>query len=656
MTPPGEWPASTGSDPVAADPFGSGLVLGAVGPLRAFNRAGVLAPVDVHVATRLARLGRDSDERVVLAVALAVRGPRYGHVRVDLLNARANIAEGVEDDTDLDSLPWPDPGGWLEALARSPLVAVGEDGPVERPLRLIGTSLYLDRYWRDERAVAADLIQRAQGDPPPVDAIAVRAGLDRLFPDDPSGEQRWAAGAAMLRLLSVIAGGPGTGKTTTVARLLALLHEQAVATGTPAPLVALAAPTGKAAMRMEEALHQEAHQIDVSGPIRELLLSTGASTLHRLLGARRDHQSRFRHDRLRRLPFDVLVVDETSMVPLALMARLLEAARPDARIVLVGDPEQLASVEAGAVLGDIAGPALDEARMTQRAASELAELTGVARPSAVPTRGVRIGDGIVVLRSNHRFRGALADLAGAVRGGDADSAVDVLSSADPTLQWLRVEVADLGPSAAASSAIAPLREEAVGAGRALFEAARTGDQAGAIRALQRFRVLCAHRRGPAGAATWNGWVEDWIAASVDSFSLDSPWYVGRPVMVTANDYGLGLYNGDSGAVVALDAGRLAAVFPSRGSLRAVSPSRLADVQTVYAMTVHKSQGSEFDHVAAVLPPASSPVLTRELLYTAVTRARHALTLAASEESVRAAVARPVDRASGLTQLLWGSVP
>jgi exodeoxyribonuclease V alpha subunit len=632
----------------AVDPQNAELVHASSGLLQAFNRAGLLAAADVHVALRLKHLGGDPDERVALAAALAVRGPRFGHVFTDLAAIR-DAAADLDEDIDLDALPWPDQGEWLSALAASRLVSVGDSGPPDRPLRLLGTALYLDRYWRDEGAVADDLLARAGGGRLEVDRTVLAEGLARLFPDDEAGEQRWAAATAVLRRLSVIAGGPGTGKTTTVGRVLALLEEQSMARGTRPPLVGLAAPTGKAAARLEEAVHREARRMDIPRDVRARIQATGASTLHRLLGRRPDSSSRFRYDRHNHLPHDVLIVDETSMVSLSLMARLIEAVRADARLVLVGDPEQLASVEAGAVLGDLVGPALRVLQMTSAARAELEQVTGASPPARPVRAGARIGDGIVVLRSNHRFGDHLAALASAVRYGDGDRVIALLSSGHPASHWLPT---DPGAEPESSGLLEPIRAAVTSAGAALLAAATAGDGAAALAWLARFRVLCAHRRGTAGVDTWTARIEEWLAESVDGFGAGGSWYLGRPVMVTANDYGLRLFNGDTGAVVARPDGAAGVTFRRGGALVSVSPARLSSVETVFVTTVHKAQGSEFQEVAVLLPPAESRILTRELLYTAVTRARGRLILAGSEQSIRAAIGRPVARASGLTARLW----
>ncbi|MHB1582976.1 MAG: exodeoxyribonuclease V subunit alpha [Acidimicrobiales bacterium] len=640
-----------------------GYVLGidAGSLLGLFNRAGVLAPGDVHVARRLARLGGDDDELVALAAAFAVRGPRVGHVRVDLRSVRDTTereSDEGEEEIDLESLPWPDPEPWLVRVAASPLVAVGDDSPAVAPLRLVGSGLYLDRYWRDERAVAADLLARAAAQGPAwvddaggtgpgrLEPDGLATAIGRIFGDDGDGEQRWAVAVAALRGLAVIAGGPGTGKTTTVARLIGVLADQAAAAGADPPLVALAAPTGKAANRMQEAVRAAAEGLDLGPAARAQLGALEASTVHRLLRRRPENASRFRYHRRNRLPHDVVIVDETSMLPLWLMARLVEAVRSDARLVFVGDPEQLASVEAGAVLGDIVGPASEGLRMRVGSSEQVAAVTGVTLPlEPLPPSKPAIGDGIVVLRTNHRSVGALADLAAALRSGDADATLSILTDApDDSVQWLPVDVAEAG-----AEMLEPIRRLACDAGRQVLDAARAGDAEAAHAALASWRILCAHRRGPAGVSTWNARVEQWLTEEIVDFSSDGQWYLGRPVIVTRNDYHLRLFNGDTGVIVGRDSAGVVAAF-EQGT---VSPSQLSAVDTVYAMTVHKAQGSEFDSVAVVLPRPTSRILTRELLYTAVTRARHRLLLAGTGESVRAAVTRPIARASGLTERLWG---
>jgi len=653
------WGGRSGTLPVDGelvdfDRFDARLARSAIGLLRSFNQAGALSAADVHVAVRLAGSAAEDDERVLLAAAFAVRAPRLAHVCTDLATIRERVAVDTDVQVDVRALPWPGVAEWVQAVSASRIVAVGVDGAGDRPLRLVGSRVYLDRYWREERQVAADLRARGgllTGD---VDATVLAAGLARLFPGPEPDFQRFAAATAVLRRFAVVAGGPGTGKTTAVARVLALLHEQATAAGSPPPLVALTAPTGKAAARLEEAVHEEARRVDVSDDAKEWLLGMSASTLHRLLGWQPGNRARFRHDRRNRLPHAVVVVDETSMVPLTLMARLLEAVRPSARLLLVGDPDQLASVEAGAVLGDIVGPAAERLLLGGAARAAVAAVSGQAVPASDPPAGAAVADGIVVLRHIHRFGHAIAELADAVQRGDADRAMAVLAGGHRDVAWLPVDVASA--SRTEGAVLEPVRQAVVSAGNDVIAAARGGRGREALAALGTFRLLCAHRRGPYGVSSWTAQVERWLAAGVEGFTSSAGWYVGRPVLVTENDYGLRLFNGDTGVVVTHgSAGAVRVVFERRGDLLELSPQRLGSVDTVYAMTVHKAQGSQFDQIAVLLPDPTSPILTRELLYTAITRARRRLILAGTEEAVRAAVDRPITRASGLRQWLWGEV-
>ncbi|TQM43429.1 exodeoxyribonuclease V subunit alpha [Pseudonocardia cypriaca] len=592
------------------------LARAAEGLLGVFNTAGVLDPADVHVAARIGRLGGETDEEVLLAVALAVRAVRLGSVCVDLAAVSHTVLGEGEEIVDVSALPWPDPTRWLAACAASVVVADGPHEPGGRPLRLVDGLLYLARYWGEEELVRRSLTERAAAAPPDVDLARLRAGLERYFSAPGSERQRLAAAVSVLRRVTVLAGGPGTGKTTTVARLLALLHDQPG----PPPRVALAAPTGKAAARLQEAVAAEL-------PAELRSRTPDAATLHRLLGWRPGR--RFRYGRSQRLPFDVVVVDETSMVSLTLMARLLEAVRPEARIVLVGDPDQLASVEAGAVLGDLArAPGQPEASL-----DTALEAAGV--PGGLV--GGSVINGVVTLRHVWRFGGAIAEFSRAVQAGDADTAVSLLRGGHPDLEFVESDDAS------------GMRGDVVAAGRELTEAALRGDVATALAALERHRVLCAHRRGPYGVTRWSAEIERWLRAALPH-APTGPWYPGRPVLVTANDYDVGLFNGDTGVAVAVPEG-LRVAFARGGVPTLHPPARLSEVATVHAMTVHRGQGSQFRRVTVVLPPAESPLLTRELLYTAVTRAAEFVRVVGTEEAVRTAVGRPVSRASGLRHRL-----
>jgi exodeoxyribonuclease V alpha subunit len=695
---------ATGTDVPAARRFDAWRVLAAPPALLPFIEAGLLAPVDVHVATTLGRVLEDDRGDVLLAAALAVRAPRLKHVCVDLRRVRDTIVAAAVDDADdaatadgararveadgshgtvgVDTLPWPDVDRWLEALAASPLVAVRDpatrDEPDDaggevRPLTLAGDRLYLDRYWRYERRVARELHRRATRAVEPVDLDELHAGLDAAFDAEAPDRQRVAAAAAVTRHLAIVAGGPGTGKTTTVAAILQLLDAQAAALGRRPPAVALAAPTGKAAQRLTASLREAAarrsggradqRQGDASAEqpspraaVDQRLREATATTIHRLLGTRgRSH--RFRHDRHDPLPHDVVVVDETSMVDLALLAKLLDAVRDDARVILLGDPHQLASVEAGSALGDVLG---DPDAVPVRSAPVLATLRSaagdahVADTDATETAGVH--DVTVVLDRVRRFRAGsgLDRLAAAIRAGDADRALHELATADD-LTWLPA-AADRGAPGhrgADPPELAVVRDRLVEAGLAVHAAAAAGEHAAALTALDRVRVLCAHRRGRQGVAGWVDRIESWLAATGE-VDPTVGWYVGRPVLVTANDRRQQLWNGDLGVVVqAADGAGPAVAFPAPDGegTRTLAPARLGEVETVHAMTVHKSQGSQVDHAVVVLPEPASRLCTRELLYTAVTRAKLGATVVASEAAVRATIGARIARTSGLADAL-----
>ncbi len=599
-----------------ADPLDPQIATRAPANLAAFNRAGVLIAADVHVAVRLGALLGEADGDVLLAAALAVRGPRVGHVCIDLAVVRKVVAVDRETAPGVQELPWPDTGAWVARVASSPMVAIGEAAVTARPFRLVGSRLYLDRYWRDERRVAAQLLERVGG--AWAAAADIEPALARLFPEV-SDAARTAARCAASSRLVVITGGPGTGKTTAVAKIAALLCEQARSAGRPWPLIALGAPTGKAADRLKESIREQVSEFATTGDIRTHLGGLETSTLHRLLGSRPRTRTRFVHDREHPLPHDVVVVDEASMLSLSLMARLLDALRADARLVLVGDPGQLASVEAGTVLGDVVGAS--------------------GSPSVGPMSGH-----VVLLRRVHRFGEAIARLADAIRDGRPDDAVAALRGGDAAIAWI--------DPARDPDALGVLRDDAIAWGMRLVQAARRGDAVAALAALSRFRVLCAHRRGRYGVSDWTAVIERWLAERIPGFRAGAPWYVGRPVMVTANDYALGLFNGDTGVVVADDDGRPEVAFARGASVIRVGPARLADTQTVHAMTIHKSQGSQYATAVVVVPDRSSPLLTRELLYTGVTRAETRVIVIGSEDAIRAAVARPIARASGLRERLW----
>ncbi|MDN4161329.1 exodeoxyribonuclease V subunit alpha [Nocardioides abyssi] len=573
------------------------LALSATGTLADLNRAGLLEAGDLHVADRVADLAGGADDEVLLALALAVRAVRHGSVAVDL----ATVPDVAPE------LTWPDPVTWLAAVEGSRLVELGA-------LRVEHGLVYLDRYARLEQQVCADLVARTRQEPPPVDEAALTAALARVG-GRLNDQQREAAERSARQWTTVLTGGPGTGKTTTVARILAVLADQAaVLAAQAAPgaagrrlSVALSAPTGKAAARLQEAVDAELAGLPEEDRDR---LSVESMTLHRLLGWRADNATRFRHDRTNRLTHDVVVVDESSMVELTLMARLLEAVRPQARLLLVGDPRQLTSVGAGAVLSDL--------------------VAGHEGDPASP---------VVSLTENYRSRADIKTLAEALRTGTADEVLAALRA--PSSQVEYVETDD--PAAV-------LHDDTLASALAVRRAAEQGDPVGAVRALDEHRLLCAHREGPYGVRLWNRHVEQWLGEEL-GVDLRQEWYVGRPLLVTTNDHALEVYNGETGAVVLGADGRARAWIAGSRGLQDFAPGRLDAVETMHAMTIHKSQGSQARRVTVLLPEEGSRLLSRELFYTAVTRAQDHVRVVGSEAAVRAAVETRAQRATGLRQRL-----
>lgn len=593
--------------------------------------AGVVDALDVHFARLLAR--RDADERVHLAAALASRRTGDGHVCLELPEV-AGTALGPDGADVAPAL-----ADWTQALRASP--AVGRPGE-RRPLVFDDAHrLYLWRYWAYEQRVADALRRRAVDVDDAPDAAALRRDLAAFFPGTAGVAapdwQRVAAATAALRRLCVVSGGPGTGKTSTVIRLLALL----VAHAKTPPRIALAAPTGKAAARMQEAMATARAGLSLP-PAVVAALPTSASTVHRLLGPR-PGSVYFRHDARNPLPYDVVVIDEASMVDLALMAKLVDALPPDARLVLLGDKDQLSSVEAGAVLGDVCGPVPGFSAAFR---DRVAALTGEPLPAGDATTSPMC-DTVVVLRHSHRFpdTSGIGRLAAAVNGGDAASAMALLRTPGDDLAWRETSAGAAPGDALAAATVAGFAPylERVHAGAA---------PADVLAALGGFRVLCAHREGPGGVVALNAAVETLLAAK-GVVPRRRPWYAGRPVMVTRNDATLGLFNGDVGVALPEPDGSLRVWFATERGPRAVPPARLPEHETVWALTVHKSQGSEFDRVLLALPAAPSRVTTRELVYTAVTRARKRVEVWGPEAVLVAAIERRLERSSGLRDALWG---
>ncbi|MDT0202526.1 exodeoxyribonuclease V subunit alpha [Nocardioides sp. AE5] len=583
------------------DEYAVDQVLGATGLLARLNRAGVVEAADVHVALRAGALCEEADDHVLLALALTVRALRAGSTCLDLGEATAELAELEADGPEVDL------AAWRERIAASPLA--GEPAVIH----VEGDLVFLDRYWREEVQVCRDLLARMALPDDPVDPERLQAGLDRLFPTTGWEEQRAATAIAVNQRTTVLTGGPGTGKTSSVAAVLAVLAEHVAAQSGRPLRAALAAPTGKAAARLSESVSATmGHWPEGAAADRERLAGLEPMTLHRLLGSRPDTRARFRHDRNNRLAYDVVVVDESSMLSLTMMARLLEALRPETRLLLVGDPSQLASIDAGAVLSDL--------------------VAGLADRDDVE---------IAALETSHRFGPRIGALAESIRVGDSDACLAALRSGADEVDFVEDDDVE-----------AALREHLLEGALSLRAAAAVGDGERALALLERHRLLCAHRDGSRGVAWWNRLVERWIGEATGEPIWDE-WYVGRPVLVTANDYGLGVFNGDTGVTVRRG-GELRVLIRAAGAggaVRDLAPSRLTDVQTMHAMTIHKSQGSQAREVTVLMPDEESRLLTRELFYTAVTRAEQTVRVVGSEAVLREALARNVRRASGLRERL-----
>lgn len=635
------------------------MATSSTGLLAEFAEAGALAPADVHAAETIvdaAWAGAPGQPTLLdyLAVAVAVWAPRNGHVCADLTGIGDRIAAETRGDDGagaehISRLAWPEPQRWLAHLAAGPLVGPAV-GPLDtlrtRPLVCDGTRVYLTRQWIDEGEVAARLGDRLR-QPTSVEVPGLEDSLAAIFgnDDDREDRQRRAVRTALTHRTSVILGGPGTGKTYTITAILHAALETHARSGATEPLrVALAAPTAKAAKQIAASiganLDNPDFPVDHVDRIRDI--SKDAGTMHRLLGWVPESRGRFAHRHGNLLPYDLVIIDETSMVSLPLMSRLLEALAPKTRLVLVGDPGQLQSVEQGAVLPDIA--AADAATPGTLPVTTLT----VNRRQAADDGVNAIGRLAEVIRS--RAQSSPEEVIGAIRDGHEE------------ILWVRLEDA---PAAGARPEHLPTHRtwvERIDADLAGFRAARDAAHAGrredALGALATVRVLCAHRTGPHGVSEWNGIVARAVGVGTRKGS------VGQPLVNTRNDLRTGLVNGDNGIVIS-EGGCSVAVFdvvrqavdPELGDIRArneiaaFDPSALEDADISFATTVHKAQGSQYDTTIVIVPPRDSPLATLELLYTAVTRARTRLVIVGSEAAIRAAVSTTSRRESGLAARL-----
>ncbi|MCL4129147.1 UNVERIFIED_CONTAM: hypothetical protein GTU68_042491 [Idotea baltica] len=598
---------------------------------------GVLRPLDLQFAKFLGQQEKNSDKNLImLLAAMTSHELGKGHVCIDI--------EQVEQG-DLFTLPAkyrdallalvPDKNQWISELSAASTVSNGTEAT---PLAFDGTRLYLQRYWSFEQRVANRITKAAQS------VAATKSSelepLDNLIPTKHCVNwQKVAAAVALTRRFSVISGGPGTGKTTTVTKLLASLVTQAQQDN-KSIAIKLVAPTGKAAARLTESIGQAVQSIGLAPEVKEAI-PTDASTLHRLLGYI-PNQVDFRHNKSNPLHLDVLVVDEASMVDLPMMARLLDAVPEHARVILLGDKDQLASVEAGAVLGDICQ--FTKMGYSQNQAQQLSQLTGYALP--VQSHNNAVADSLCMLQKSYRFdaRSGIGQLAKAINEGSKFKVEAV---------WAK-GFSDIRFHDLSNDSYNAMITMMVNGYRSYLGHIHAGDKPEvALKAFSHIQLLCAMREGDFGVVGLNQRIEKGLRKSDLIPHGDEVWYSGRPVMVTQNDYGVGLYNGDIGIAMPDPVDQRLRVYFDMpdGSIRGVLPSQLPEHETVYAMTIHKSQGSEFEHTVLALPAEFSPILTRELIYTGVTRAKKKLDLFATEKVVARGVMIKTQRNSGLAALM-----
>lgn len=601
--------------------------------------------IDIRFAEFIYKLDENDDVAIFLSAALVSNATGGGDICINLDRYAQKLLVAHTDTR--ECVVCPPLQVWREKLMSSPVVGTPDD---YRPLILDGQNrLYLYRYWEYQKKLADSIRQKAANKMTGVNLTVLKDGLNRLFKSSPAliDWQQIAAIAAVLNRFSVISGGPGTGKTYLVAKILALLLEQ---NGGRGLRIFLTAPTGKAAMKLSETIKTAVQTIPCSDAIRDAI-PTEAATIHRLLQTI-PHSPYFYFCEGNPLPADVVIVDEASMIDLALMSKLFQALPADARVILVGDRDQLASVQPGSVLGDICDPRHIHA-FSENFCRQVNLLIGVS-PSApdiriLPADGLH--DSLIALHKNYRFSetGGIGGFSNAVKSGNAAEAIESLAQTDePGIIW---------ESAFSANALPEILERMVVKEYSPY--LREAEPFVALEQFNRCKILCALNKGPFGIQTVNQLVEQILSRNgliTAAQRSQHPWYRGRPVIITRNDYHLGLYNGDIGITLpdpVDNAGTLYVFFPgSHNETRRFSLQQLPEHETVYAMTVHKSQGSEFAKILLILPDKDVAVLTRELVYTAVTRAREQVVIYGSKSILDTAISRRFDRTSGLRDALW----
>lgn len=597
---------------------------------------GILRDIDVELCRLLKEQHRDISEQVLLSACLASHLYGRGDVCLPLGEyASEDLFTETDNKSDITA---PDLDSWVNALKNSPVV--GQPGDFKPLILDDADRLYFHKLWQYENQLAEQLIKRGQKEAENIHTELLQDGLDRLFGDTPEHPdwQKVATATAVKKKHSIISGGPGTGKTSTVVRILVLLLEQS-SKQERSLNIALAAPTGKAAARLKDSILSAKDELDISDDIRAVIPDE-AMTLHQLLGARR-HTSVFKHNEENPVPYDLVVVDEASMVDQALMSKLMNALLDNTRVILLGDKDQLASVEAGSVLGDICD--LDTNSISKGMTDWLAGLSLDIPEDNTASNPKPLIDNITLLTKSYRFDedSGIAQLAAHVNRGASESAVNVLASND-------YEDASLVSIADQDALDSVLEQELTEYFPKIIESDSPGQ---ALDHFGDFQMLAAHRRGPWGIEYLNQLAERLLQRQGLIPKYDR-WYVGKPVIVNVNDYMLGLHNGDTGICLRDEDGDLKAYFRHEDSVRAIAPERLPDHSMAYALTVHKSQGSEFDEVLLILPNHRSKVLSRELIYTAITRARTSISVLADQSVLAYAINTKLRRSSGLRDHLW----
>mgnify|MGYP000211941289 CR=1 FL=1 len=597
--------------------------------LKRWSHSGTIRELDYHFARFLLQMGGDATPAPTLLLgALLSHQLGQGHICLPMVQLDRVLSE-LRFDARREARQQLQ-GDLSSALAFEQLIG---DGTHPTPMVMEAGRLYLYRYWQMESRIAQQLKLRSHT--VACDQSLLAAGLERLFPTSAETDwQRVAAAVALGSRFSVISGGPGTGKTTTVIRLLALYIEQQLQLGKE-PTIRLAAPTGKAAARMAESIASAREDLDADKKVKDLVPER-ATTLHRLLGPVRGSY-KFRHNESNPLHLDLLIVDEASMVDLTMMTALMDALPEHARLILIGDRNQLASVEAGSVLGDICGDT-DRHHYSERQQAILGASCGLPASADVAVAG--IDDSIALLRKSYRFdeHSGIGNMARAVNSGQTDALWQVIEEGYSDIDYQ------------------PLSErnyqrmiQRVAAGyQEYLSALHAGEPVQrALLLFQQHQLLCALREGPYGVTGLNNAIEQQLR-SRRLIEAEAQWYIGRPVMIVRNEPSLQLFNGDIGIAAPDDNGQMKVWFEQdEGDPKGVPVSRVPEHQTVYAMTVHKSQGSEFATTYMILPADDSPVLTRELIYTGITRAKQRLELCGRPEVMELGCRRKTERASGL---------